>query len=754
MFNNIKGFFYAVIIEKCRGGPCALPGKRRIMIKKVLLSVLFCCVVINSVAFADDSSGSEKKTNVLYDLISLPFKTILAPIEGGGLVDLVLAPARVILSPVPDLLDIVVTPGRTKEYIYNLNKNVSVVSREELKEKGPSNIQQMLIMEPGVVLGGYLNNAKDSNIDIRGFGGSGLSNYLVLVDGRRTNQIDLSGPDLSQIDVNVIERIEILRGAGTVLYGDNATGGVINIITKKSEKGDKIEYRQELGSYQYHKEYVSAIGSHDFLDYTLSLSHQNSDGYRLNNGYEANDGFISVKMKPSENFNLTSTAGYHRDWYGLAGALYDGNLQGDGREGSRFPDSKAKTEDYYYTLNPDLYLNIGDHEIKLSSLASYRGRRSNSRDVGFNVYETNHHIMSYELKPKAEINSDLFNGKAENKLVLGIDYFYARDEVLSGDTAFAKSQIDIIKETLGLYASDNILINKRFIISGGVRGEWAEYVFDQRAPADSYNTRSLRDMAFDLGLGYKYNERSQVYMNYARSYRFPATDEYFTSAYETFDWWTFSVMVFPSVLNTALKQQVGNNYEIGIKDNSFDFLRIKSAYYYIDNKNEIYLDPYIPENPENDMNENYKNTVHHGLELEVNVEILDDLSTFLNYTFQKSYFVGGKYASKTMPLVPENKISAGVVFYPIDGLNLNISANYMGSRYAANDLTNNTSKLESNLTMDMGAAYEYKNIKIFVFVRNLLDEGYFSNATKNWQGNLAFYPAKEREFGFGVEVKF
>ena len=715
------------------------------MLKRTVVMVV-CMCLLGGYAAAEEGE-SESKTSLL-DIIKEPIKTIFRPIEGGGLIDLIFKPVEAVISPVSNLGDMVVTPGRTPEYACNINKNVSVITSRDMLNGQDEFVQQALEKESSIIVSGYLGNAKDNSVDMRGFGETGLLNYLVLIDGRRTNQIDMSGADLSQIDINSIEKIEIIRGSSSVLYGDNATGGVVNIITKKGDKGDHIEYIQELGSYQYRKEYVSASGGHDLLDYFCSYSYQDSNGYRLNNGYEANDIFASITMHPGDVLGIPFSFSYHRDWYGLPGALYDGNIASDGREGSRYPNDKAKTEDWYFTLEPRAVFGVSDHEGAASVLVSYRSRRTNSRSVSFNIYEINHHISSFELRPKGEIRSSFLDNRLENKLVFGADYFHARDRVLSGDVAFTKSQLDIIKETFGIYATDNMLINKKFIINAGVRGEWAEYIFDQFQPASSYNTRSLREAAFDAGLGYKYNERSQVYANYARSYRYPATDEFFQSAYESFDWWTWTTRVFPAVLNTALKQQVGNNYEIGIKDNSFDLFKLSAAYYLIDNKNEIYLDPITYQN------QNYHHTIHHGLELEARTALFDKIDVYFNYTFQKAFFVGGKFASKTIPLVPENMITGGVNVEPINGLNINLAVNYTGSRYIVSDQMNNVSKLKSHITLDLGIFYEIKNIRVFGSIKNLMGERYYSNATKNWMGNPAFYPAPVMNYEWGAVVRF
>jgi iron complex outermembrane receptor protein len=714
-------------------------------IKLLAITGLFISVVLSAACAAEESDRKER----LIDLIKKPFQAILAPVDAEGLADLISRPVEDVLYPVKYFgKKMVITPGRTHEYIYNINKNVSVVDAEDIKRDQPKDLQEILARKAGIMVSGFFANAKDSQVDMRGFGETGLLNYVLLIDGRRTNQIDLSGPDLSQIGVDSIERIEIIRGANSVLYGDNATGGVINIITKRGEKGYRIKYKQEFGSYQYAKEYASIDGRDDFLDYFFNYSYQDSDGYRLNGAYEANDIFAAITVRPDDFLDVHFSSGYHRDWYGQPGALYPGNIQTDGRRGSRFPDSKAKTEDYYFEVDPRIFGQTSAHQWVFSCLTACRSRRSNSLNVGFNRYEANHHISSLEFKPKCEIGSLFLDETLENKLVFGMDCFRARDRILSGDITFTKSQLDIVKETFGIYASDNMLVDRRFIISGGVRGEWARYIFDQFQPAAFYDTQEPREIAFDAGVGYKYNERSQIYANFARSYRYPATDEFFQSAYETFDWWSGTVRVFPAVLNSGLKHQVGNNCEVGIKDNSFGFLDVNAAYYLIDNKNEIYYDPLTFQN------QNYHHIVHHGLELEASADIFERISVFFGYTFQKSFFVGGTFASKNVPLVPENKVFAAISIKPIDPLNIDLAVNYVGSRYVASDQLNEVSRLKPYVTLDLGVSYEMENIRFFGRINNILNEKYFSNATKNWLGNTAFYPAPEMNLEGGVSVIF
>ena len=103
-----------------------------------------------------------------------------------------------------------------------------------------------------------------SGVDVAGFGEQSALNMLVLVDGRRINDVDLSGVDWSQVPLEHVERIEVMRGgSAAVLYGDNASSGVINIITKKGTGKPKINLQAEYGSYDMNKQKVSFSGDVD-----------------------------------------------------------------------------------------------------------------------------------------------------------------------------------------------------------------------------------------------------------------------------------------------------------------------------------------------------------------------------------------------------------------------------------------------------------------------------------------------------------
>jgi len=676
-----------------------------------------------------------------------------------------------------ELEPIVVTPWRLEESLSDINRNVTVITEEDIKNSSAQYLPELIQSRTGVVVTDYLGNPKGTLVDIRGFGESSTSNVLVLVNGRRTNQVDLSGPDWGQIDLNAIERVEIVRGPSTVLYGDNATGGVVNIITKKgTTEKPQFKISGELGSYQYHKEYLNISGVSQkamealtgkdqstlkYIKYFLSYSNQDTTGYRANNDYWASDYFGSLILRPGDQFELGLSAGYHRDHYGMPGALYlDGNpwattplgVNQIGRRGTVFSDDRGFTSDYFVAVEPKLIFLFGGNQITGSLLSSARERRSKGLNVpepnswaGRQELETTHHITTYELRPKLE-TSLIWKG-IDNRFVIGADFFHAKDDVLSGDRLNSQQdETDINKETLGVFIHDNIKISDMFLLNAGGRIEWADYTFNQKRLIVNHNTKKIKEGAFSFGLGYKYNKKSQIYGEVSRSFRFPNTEEYYNN--KTVNSWTGAIR---GGLNTDLKHQRAINYEVGLKELSFDWLNINADVFLMDVRSEIYLEPSTY------VNSNYSpKTRHYGLELEGRLKLLKGmLHPFVNWTLQKSYFKGGLFDDNLVPLVPENKLATGVTVSPMKGLNWTTALNYVGSRYMVSDQRNLAPKLKHYMTVDTKLNYTYKYVSIWGAVKNVLDKKYYVYGVTNSAGSAqTFYPAPERSFEAGLTLTF
>src|SRR6476646_5096279 len=177
--------------------------------------------------------------------------------------------------------------------------STSVITAEDIAHSPAQSIQEIIAQTPGVQLTSLFGgvNGVGTTVDLRGFGAFATANSLVLINGRRLNDIDMAGVDLSTIPRDSIERIEITRGnSGAVLYGDNAVGGVINIVTKTGAGGPPVAIRAEGGVGSFNQRLASVSTAVNFGPWSTSFYGNGikSDGYRVNNAFDQRNGIGNV----------------------------------------------------------------------------------------------------------------------------------------------------------------------------------------------------------------------------------------------------------------------------------------------------------------------------------------------------------------------------------------------------------------------------------------------------------------------------
>jgi len=146
--------------------------------------------------------------------------------------------------------EVVVTATRDTQEIRKAQANVSVITADEIEKSGATTVVEVLDKLESIQFRTYSGNSSQSQIDMRGFGGDNpFGKTLILIDGRRLNRTDMASINWLQMPINTIEKIEVVRGSGSVLYGDAAIGGVINIITKKGKGEPKFNASVLAGSY-------------------------------------------------------------------------------------------------------------------------------------------------------------------------------------------------------------------------------------------------------------------------------------------------------------------------------------------------------------------------------------------------------------------------------------------------------------------------------------------------------------------------
>jgi len=644
--------------------------------------------------------------------------------------------------------EVVVTGSRIEEKIAHVPANITVITEEDIRASNAKNVVEVLRREEGIVVRDLLGTGRTAQVDLRGFGETGSSNTLVLVDGRRANPVDLSGINWSQIPIDQISRIEILRGTGSVLYGDNAVGGVINIITRPPEEKFTARTSFTAGSFGRHKEQVSLSGGGAGFAASANFSYDSTDGYRENNSYRAKDASGRLRYDPTDTLRLHLDFARHSDVFGLPGALDEAAYIAN-RRSAKDPFDRAESEDSFVRMGFDSV--AGDYGNILGEL-SYRkmNTKTDYPDPLF-PFMTENEIETFGFTPRFVFDRPLL-GRG-NTLIIGAD-LYRSDQTLDSfsgvftDVAVPAGHDTIKRDSAGFYATNETEIFDRVLFSIGARTEKVKDDLQKMNLPDG--TIALkekvdsRENAFSAGLSYLYSEGSTLFVKANRSFRYPLTDELIEIDQTT----------FATGINTDLKPQTGMHYDLGIRHRFNPRLQGKLTLFRAEIKNEIFFDP-LPK-PFIGTNENHPETLHQGIEAGLSARITDNITLNGNYTYQKATFEAEPYNGNDIPAVPRHKAGVGVrVADIIPGLAFSADYTIVGSSHLISDQANALAKLDSYSLLDAKLSYRKGPMEAFVGVENLLDKKYAQYGVAGAAGTTRnFYPAPERTWTAGLEMRF
>ena len=637
---------------------------------------------------------------------------------------------------------VVVTATRIAQHNYKLAGNVTVITQEEIAASNAQNIPEILREALGIHIYDQ-STTKTSVLDMRGFGDSATRNVLVLVNDRKINNVDISGADLIQIPIDAVERIEIIRGAGSVLYGDNAVGGVVNIITKKGEGDFKGKFGGMYGSYDARATDLELSGEKSNISYYFFSKYFDQRGFRQNSDVLAKDFNTRLGYEFSDRLSMDFNVGWHKDRYGLPGGISADEIATFNRRASMEEDNYATTMDEFFELSFDMTPWPEDGYIG-NFVVDFNYRDRDVFDIFFGS-ETDRETNTRGINAKYIFDHTVFG--QDMNFVTGVDFYDHENDIKGSGTNTV--DLTISKEEFGVYSFAQYEMLKDVYVSGGTRFHKADYAFSQRDVAVD-EKQSPGESVNMFGMKWDYGQGSNMHFNVQQSFRFLATDEWYSSS-------NFPDFGITPNLNTNLKQQTGIQYEVGLKHNFHDKVVVFVTPYWMDLKNEIFFDPV------NFINSNYDKTRRTGgefgqktdIEKFFEIDFLDKLEFFANYTYQQPQFREGPNDGKDIPIVPRHQASAGLITKFLKNYEVSLTGRYVGSRFAINDTLNATSPIKPYYVMDGKIAYTREAVEVYLAVNNLLDAHYNTYVAKSAFSNAKdLYPAPEQNFITGVDIKF
>ena len=439
----------------------------------------------------------------------------------------IIASACLVAIPLPgfaELGPIVITPTRTEQTENKSSATVYVMTAQDIKSSGAVTTSELLRGIPGVQVDDLFGNGTQVNVGVRGFSATANANTLVLVNGRRLNHSDTAGPDLHHVFPKDIERIEVMVGSAGSLYGDQAVGGVINIITKKSvENFHRISAR--TGSFDYRGvEFNSSRQLTTSLGYRLSAETFETDHYRDHNA-EENTNFSGI-LEYSENANsLFIEVQQIDDELELPGGLVEADYKDDPTQNNPGFDNDFINEEIS-VFHLGYQRDLGDHIFGIDASlretdADVRQSFQNTPSLTDGVIDRKHEAVNPKL-------SGTINAAMETPYVVGIDMERSEFE-LEVPNAFFTTEADNEQEIDSLYFQVMPKLTETLQLTFGMRNSSLDndlHYFD--ALSTEVDTDVDDDITVhELGLAYFLDHQTRLSIRYDENFRFAKIDEFF-----------------------------------------------------------------------------------------------------------------------------------------------------------------------------------------------------------------------------------
>jgi len=626
-----------------------------------------------------------------------------------------------------------------------LPAKVNILTAEDIRKSGAKTVQEAIQWANNIVMYDLVGNAFQQTIDLRGFNAQPVPSTSVFVDGQRINEPDFNTVNFDLIPFDTIERIEIIPGPATI-YGKNAMGGVINIITKRGGKKHQVTGEAMGGSWARQRYTINASGPIGKFDYYTNFAREMEDGYRDDSGARISRAYGRFGYHPTEETDVTLSYTFVKDKLQQAGAL---------------PLSLAD-------VNPRANFTPGDFVDHDTNVVRLTGRQGLPWGFSLNLNGFYRDLDEQQFTvgqpfPAGTQNSTSQNNSStqswggtvqltqgtpilghQNSLVLGVDLqrndFGSVVAAASGiplSPSTFNSRTDTNENILGLYAQDMLSLLPNLILTAGVRYDQdsietnfedvSDSVFGTFATPPTVSKKSFYRTNPRAGLSYLITPDSSLYFNYSQGFRVPTFFE-----------------LFPAVgfSNPDLKPVTSDNFEIGGKAGLWNWGEASLALFTSNIKNEIYFTCTICAGLAFDgLNRNVDRTRRRGIEASFKARYNEFFDGSINYTFTEATFQSTFNISTTktvipgdtIPLVPKNRFSVTGNVHPVEGLTLTLIGLYVGSQYYLNDETNTHPRLPSYFLLNGRLAYERPvpggRLTGFLMLNNILNQKYSTSGT-------------------------
>jgi len=604
------------------------------------------------------------------------------------------------------LSDVLVTATKYPTEVQNISSSYSIIDKSVIQRSNSSTVLQLLREIPGISIAQQGGLGKLNSLFMRG---ANANHTLVLIDGVEVN--DPSSPsnafDLSNLQTANIERIEIVRGPQSTLYGSDALGGIINIFTEQGSDVNKISLQTEGGSNSYYRGSGQFSGNYSLFNYSINFARLSTEGISAANekygnterdGYTNNSfsSFLSAQLldnlKLSLNYRFTDTST-------------------DLDQGTQFGDDPNYTYDIEENIfNAAINYNLLDNKWKQKLSGSVLRRISKSIDEpddnnpGSSTNFTNATRTKFEwLNNLTFIPYNVVTVGLETELEKANTEYISMSEWGPFESVFPSQEM----RTNSAFLQNQLILDGGFSAIAGLR-------FDDNEKFGNHST-------YKFGAAYFFDKtNTKLKANYGTGFKAP-------SLFYLFD---------PAFGNPDLKPEENSGWDLGFEQYFFGSgFSFGATYFSMKFENMFGFD-------QNFVTININEAETKGIESFVTYQS-NNFYAHLTYTYTDAVDLSNESESKLIRR-PKDKLTLSLSYNPIEKLNLNTSIRYIGER-EDEDFSSFPSarvKLDSYTIVDFTVNYKLlSNLKLFARVENLFDADY---------EEVLFYGTLGRSFYAGI----
>lgn len=666
-----------------------------------------------------------------------------------------------------NLDEVVVTASGFESSLKDETRNVYVVGEKEISRKGYRTVREALEKVPSV---GFLNSGVGESVDIRGQGNKANTAVKVMINGVPINMLDNAHMivPIEMIAIEDVERIEVMPGGGSVLYGSGTRGGVINIITKNSPREFYGNIQSKIGSYRYHDMSVNLGGNvNENLFLKLGAKAFDTNSYHEDGKEKGSYVSAATNYQISDAQNLAISSSFYRSKLKLPATMLSKKEVAKNRRMNQYPNHQTSSENMRKTdIALDYRIESGNFTFNLKPFYQ-KIKITNFNDIPSAVPGAKYKEYAIDGlfgDEKTGLNFKTKYDYADGEFIAGFDFtknqgdraqYIFHDIDMRGGRINIKHNIDtildLLKRSYALYFMEKHNFSSNFDLSAGARVERAKYdakrissqIMKGSIPQmnhtsmSSFSTKNTHNnYALEITPNFKYSKSGNLYFKFERGYISPSPTQLTNKDIKTGKY-SFN----------NIKSETFQTYEIGLKDEIASNFSLASSIFLTDSKDEIHYEA-IGDHGKGWKYENLDKTRRIGFELSLKEQISEWLDLTQSYSFVSAKERAGKNSGKDIPLVSKHKFVFGATVKPVENLSLFADMKF----YSKQNDNNREKNIKSRAITDVGAEYKFKSgLSFGAGVNNLFNKKYFDYSNV---ANDQFITANERNFYARIKYEF